>query len=75
MGYLEAFALKPSQVGKLIGKEVTPVKNMKYADIPSDGQYAIDKFPQLKEYGYLRMINDELEFKVAFGTPGKRIIT
>lgn len=65
---LKEFMITPIKSNKII-----PVKGLNKSEIPEDGVFAIEKYPQLIDYGYLRMIGDDWVFKVSMGTPGKRI--
>jgi len=69
---LENFTLTPEAAGKALGKKVTAVTDYK-GELPEDGKLSLAKYPQLKEYAYIRKIADVDTFKVAFGTPGIKI--
>ena len=66
---LKIFMLKPKESAK-----IRPIKGMNIKDLPDDAQYALNKYPHLIDYGYLRTIGDEWVFKVSMGTPGKTIV-
>lgn len=69
---LENFTLTPAAAAKALGKKVTAIKDYK-GEIPEDGKLSLEKYPQLKEYAYIRQIAGTDTFKVAFGTPGLEI--
>lgn len=65
---LKNFMLIPKASAK-----IKPIKGMNIKDLPDDAQYALNKYPHLIDYGYLRPIGNEWVFKVSMGTPGKTI--
>lgn len=70
---LKAYAIPPEKVERTLRKDVTPVKGLKDSEIPEDGQMTLKKYPELRDYAYLRDINGTPTFKVMFGTTGKGI--
>jgi hypothetical protein len=41
--------------------------------LPMDAVKTLQKYPQLRPYGYFRELNGNWSFKVMIGTPGKTI--
>jgi hypothetical protein len=69
---LQNFTLTPDAASKAMKKKVTPIKDYK-GELPSDAKLTLNRYPQLKDYGYIREIGGVDTFKVAFGTPGLEI--
>ena len=67
---LESFVLTPKQAQKALGKEVISLSEVPRNEIPEDGVEMLKKYPQLKDYAYLRDLGGTMTFKVALGTPG-----
>jgi len=65
---LEKFAMDPKSIDGAI-----PITKINPKEWPKDASFTIDKYPELKKYGYLRDLGGEMIFKVAFGTKGKFI--
>lgn len=71
---LRRYTLTPEQVMQASQKkDITPIKDVPVNEWPKDAKVTLDKYPMLKDYGYLRKIKNELTFKVGFGTPGMSI--
>jgi len=66
---LEPLVLKPAEVTKVTGKDVTPISEYK-GDMPQDGKDTLAKYPELKPFAYIRNFGGEDHFKVSFGKPG-----
>ena len=61
------------EAAKILKKrDIVGVRKYK-GEIPKDGQLALAKHPQLKDFAYIREIGGIPTFKVLFGTPGKSI--
>jgi hypothetical protein len=70
---LEPFVQKPDAVAKIAaGDTITPLSKHK-GPLPKDAQMTLSKYPQLKDYGYMRDIAGQPTFKVMIGSPGKSI--
>jgi len=69
---LEAFTLKPADASKALRKPLTPLADFD-GEIDKDAVRTFAKYPQLKDYAYVRNIGGEPHVKVAFGTPGIKI--
>lgn len=69
---LQKFTKTPKEASKILGKDVVSVKKYK-GQLPDDAKQTLAKYPQLKDYAYLRDLNGTMTFKVMFGTPGKSI--
>lgn len=69
------YMIQPEKAGKLLGKEVIPVKSLDRADWPVDDEErewtegTLAKYPELEEYGYFRKIGGHYHFKIMSGTP------
>jgi hypothetical protein len=70
---LKAFVLTPDEASKQLGKAVVPVASMLDKDIPADGKATLNKFPELRDYAYLRDIGGTMTFKVLLGTTKRKI--
>lgn len=71
---LEQFILTPIEVAKISkDDEIIPIVTVPKKEWPEDAQIALDKHPNLIQYGYLREIGGHLHFKIMIGTPGKSI--
>ena len=64
---LKKFIRTPDEASKFLNKEITPVSIIDINDLEEDAQLSLSKFPQLKDYGYIREIGGENHFKVMFG--------
>lgn len=69
---IEPFLQDPNKVKQITGDDVTPVSKFK-GPLPKDAQMTLNKYPNLKKYGYMRDIAGSQVFKVMIGTPGKSI--
>lgn len=69
---LQQFTKTPKQAKAILGKDVVSVKDYD-GQLPSDAQQTLAKYPQLRDYAYLRDLNGTMTFKVMFGTPGRSI--
>ena len=69
---LQSFTMTPKEAQTALGKPVTALKDYK-GEIPEDGLYALNRYPQLKEYAYIRDIMGHPAFKVSFGVVGIKI--
>jgi len=69
------FIISPNRVAEMRPQDrVIPISEVPEKDWPDDAKVTLAKYPQLKEYGYLREISPgSLLFKVMVGTPGKNI--
>lgn len=70
---IEPFLIHPDNVKKITDDEIIPITKVKSSDWPEDAKIMLSKYPELKQYGYLRDINGTKFFKVMVGTPGKSI--
>jgi hypothetical protein len=69
---LEPFLLTPEQAGKLFKKDTIGLD--KYdGELPPDAVRTLEKYPELRKYGYMRDLGGKMIFKVAVGVPGKKI--
>tara|TARA_B110000037_G_C17060934_1_gene481861 strand:- start:542 stop:1150 length:609 start_codon:yes stop_codon:yes gene_type:complete len=71
---LSAFVLTPPEVESTIRKDIIPIKDIPYADWPEDAIFTINKYPQLVDYGYTRIIGGGPVFKVMIGTRNKSLV-
>ena len=53
---------------------IQPIKDIPYADWPEDAIFTINKYPQLVDYGYTRIIGGGPVFKVMIGTRNKSLV-
>jgi hypothetical protein len=70
---LQDFLQPPAAASKILGKEVTAIKDIPQEQWPEDAKFTIEKFPEIVNFGYVRELNGQLLFKVMSGTPGKNI--
>lgn len=70
---LKNFLMTPDQAQKILGKEVTPVSEVPFEDLPDDGKMTLKKTPELKKYAYIRDISGSPTFKVLLGTPNLKV--
>jgi hypothetical protein len=71
---LKHYVKKPAEAKAISGKEdVTPIQGMKDSDLPEDAKKTLARYPQLREYGYLRDIGGKIFFKILMGTPNLKI--
>lgn len=64
---------KPNEVAAFTNKKITAITDVDEKDWPKDAKLTLQKYPYLKEYGYLRDIGGKPMFKVFLGTVGKSI--
>ena len=69
---IEAFAMKPSEVKKVIKDDIITLKDYD-GEIDQGDQRTLNKFQQLKPYFYFRKLGDKYKMKIMLGTPGKFI--
>jgi hypothetical protein len=69
---LKQFAIQPNVASGVLNKKLQPVSELK--NIPEEAQLVLEKYPQLKNYGYIRELNGHESFKVMFGTINKKIV-
>lgn len=68
------FLIKPNSVQKVLKDDnIIPILSVEREEWPEDAKLMLDKYPQLKPYGYLREIGKHLVFKVMVGTLNKTI--
>jgi len=65
---LKLYTFTPDEASKALKKEVYPVPE----DVLKNNT-SLRKYPQLKDYGYMRNIGGTKEFKVLFGRTGLKI--
>lgn len=69
---LQDYTLTPQEAKRALRKDdIVAVTDAD--EIPSDGEKTLARFPELRPYAYIREIGGKPAFKVAFGTPGKKI--
>lgn len=69
------FLIKPNSVQKVLKNDnIIPILSVEREEWPEDAKLMLDKYPQLKPYGYLREIGKHLVFKVMVGTVNKKIV-
>ena len=69
------FLIKPDSVQKVLKDDnIIPILSVVREEWPEDAKLMLDKYPQLKPYGYLRKIGNHLVFKVMVGTVNKKIV-
>lgn len=70
---LQQFTKTPEEAAKILKKDdVVGVRKYK-GEMPKDAEQTLQKYPELKDYAYIRDIGGVPTFKVMFGTPGKSI--
>lgn len=65
---MKKYAIDPKTI-----KGAMPYNDKEVEKLDGRQKQTLEKYPVLKEFGYFREIGGELFFKVAFGTPGKKI--
>lgn len=77
---LQHITYTPEEAQRILGDEIIPINQVPEQDWPEDAAFAIKKFPQLINHGYLHEIGGvegaergEVLFKVMFGTHGNTI--
>ena len=74
---LEPYVQRADAVAKLAAPDsVMTIKDYQKnvsRDLPSDAVKTLEKYPELKPYGYFRELGDSYIFKVMIGSPGKTI--
>ena len=74
---LEPYVQRADAVAKLAAPDsVMTIKDYQKnvsRDLPSDAVKTLEKYPELKPYGYFRELGDTYIFKVMIGSPGKTI--
>lgn len=71
---LSQYIITPDRVAEILPNDtITPIKGVPKEQWPDDAVFALQKFPQLIDYGYFRDIGGEQVFKIMTGSPGKRI--
>lgn len=70
---LEPFVKTPEEVRKLSkGDEIVAFTEYK-GEVDANTKITLEKYPQLKPYGYYRELAGKMEFKVMLGTSGNKI--
>jgi hypothetical protein len=74
------YLIKPDQVSKITGDPVLPVKGLPESEWPitdpaelESTKLTLQRYPDLREYGYFREIGGSQKFKVMMGTPHQSI--
>lgn len=72
---IKNFLTTPDRVAEMMPNDrVIPITQVPEKDWPADARMTLEKFPQLKNYGYLREVTPgTVLFKVMIGSPGKTI--
>jgi hypothetical protein len=71
---LKPFLKTPAEAERILkDDEVIAIKNLKSSEIPDDAKMTLQKYPYIKDYGYVREIGGDMVFKVMIGTEGKGI--
>ena len=71
---LKNYLVTPDRVSEMLPSDyVIPVKDINDEDLPTDAVVSLSRYPELKEYGYMRDIGGDLTFKVMVGSPGRTI--
>ena len=71
---LEPHLHSPAQVAAMTSNsQITPITDVPEDNWPADAAMTLNRYPQLKPYGYLRILAGEPTFKVMIGAPGKDI--
>jgi|AntDeeMinimDraft_5_1070356.scaffolds.fasta_scaffold08682_1 hypothetical protein len=71
---IEAFLKTPKEAEGILKKGgLTPISDVPKDQWPADAVKTLEKYPKLKDYGYLRELAGKPAFKVMIGTSGQTI--
>lgn len=73
MDVIQNFVLKPELVQKLTGDKNISVTKYGVDNLDPKDRITFDKYPELKDYFYVREIGGEMHLKLTFGAPGLTI--
>ena len=71
---IKPFLIKPEVVSKILGKYIIPIGEYDLDKLDSFDKVSYDKFPQLRDFFYIREIGNENHLKLMVGTPGLTIV-